>query len=508
MRPALQPFPAPGPGAYRVDRSFGGPGTSHPLGGTLRTFGRLLFVAAFVLSAAGCEWIVRASVDSGGVQANGNSYQPALSADGRFVAFMSDATNLVPGDTNGVVDVFVRDNRTGLIERIGNAAALGDISEDGRYVAYAANAPCGPGGSFLALFVRDRQLGVTECLAGSPDPYSAVLSATGQFVAFTASGAGLLVADRTTGQFDQIPVPAGHFIGGVRDLALSDDARFVAFTALRSSGEIGEGDVYVRDRQTDTTEQVPVPTGITDGFLINPSISADGRWVASELWQGSSPGPSYGRSVWAYDRLTGTSEALSVRPDGQVGQAYAPDISDDGRFVALIGNEQLTSGTPFGATYVRDRVEDRTTVVSRDANSSRQGGSYDHAIADDGRYVALTSGATNLVGNDTNAKLDVFVTAIPQVVVQSVSPNSVARGATATLTVTGDGFRPSPTVDAGTGVAVTSVTYVSEHELTILITAQNSAPTGARYVTVTNTGTGPGTAAGSSGLCGNCLTVT
>src|SRR4029453_14377823 len=78
----------------------------------------LVLVVALILATSGCRWIVRASVDSAGNQANGDSYDVALSADGRFVAFESDATNLVPNDTNGDRDVFVRDNRTGAVERV------------------------------------------------------------------------------------------------------------------------------------------------------------------------------------------------------------------------------------------------------------------------------------------------------------------------------------------------------------------------------------------------------
>ena len=90
------------------------------------------------------------SVGPGGVQGNDDSFDPAISADGRFVAFGSDATNLVPGDTNGSDDVFVRDRQTGTTRRVsvgpggvqGNGASFDPaISADGRFVAFARTPP-------------------------------------------------------------------------------------------------------------------------------------------------------------------------------------------------------------------------------------------------------------------------------------------------------------------------------------------------------------------------------
>jgi hypothetical protein len=79
----------------------------------------------------------------------------------------------------------------------------------------------------------------------------------------------------------------------------------------------------------------------------------------------------------------------------------------------------------------------------------------------------------------------------------------------AILTIVGDGFAPGPTAGvSGEGVAVTAVTRVSEHELSVAITVDGVAPTGARTLFVTNTGTGPGPAAGDTGACSGCLTIT
>src|SRR5262245_8151452 len=117
----------------------------------------------------------RVSLSSGGAATNGDcTYRPSVSADGRFVAFVSVGTNLVPGDTNGSLDVFVRDRQTGTTERVsvssGGAQANGisyqpSISADGRYVAFVSDAAglvTGDTNGTWDVFVRDRQLGTTE----------------------------------------------------------------------------------------------------------------------------------------------------------------------------------------------------------------------------------------------------------------------------------------------------------------------------------------------------------
>src|SRR5262249_44020956 len=147
----------------------------------------------------------RVSVDSDGTQGNGLSRAAALSADGRYVAFFSVATNLVPDDTNGWSDVFVHDRETGKTERVsvasdgtqGNGSSRDPaLSADGRYVAFGSNATNLPedvdsNGPQYDLFVYDRHTRHTELVnvasdgtQGGPFNASPVLSADGQFVAF------------------------------------------------------------------------------------------------------------------------------------------------------------------------------------------------------------------------------------------------------------------------------------------------------------------------------------
>src|SRR5947208_2896559 len=145
----------------------------------------------------------RVGVDSHGAQGNGDSEGPSISADGRFVAFYSFASNLVAGDTNGVIDVFVRDRKTGKTTRVSvnshGAQGKGDsfvpsISADGRFVAFnsfASNLVGGDTNTVSDVFVRDRKTGKTDPLSvyshgaqGNGDSFIPSISADGRFVAF------------------------------------------------------------------------------------------------------------------------------------------------------------------------------------------------------------------------------------------------------------------------------------------------------------------------------------
>ncbi len=217
---------------------------------------------------AGAGTTTRVSVDSAGGQANdfsgaapSISVDTSISADGRFVVFQSDATNLVAGDTNGASDVFVHDRQTGTTTRVsvdsagheatGLYPASGDpaISADGRFVAFDSNATnlvAGDTNSAYDIFVHDRQTGTTtrvsvDSAGNQANGYDPSLSADGRFVAFT-SGASNLVAGDTN----------------------------------------GASDVFVHDRQTGTTTRVSVDSAGWQAYSFShlPSISADGRFVA------------------------------------------------------------------------------------------------------------------------------------------------------------------------------------------------------------------------------------
>jgi Tol biopolymer transport system component len=337
------------------------------------------------------------SVDSNGLQGNGNSwlFGSALSGDGRYVAFDSEASNLVPGDTNGVVDVFVRDRLTGTTERVSvDAAGLeadGEsrwpaISEDGRYVAFesaATNLVIGDSNGTDDVFVHDRQSGMTELVSvnssgvqGNGPSVRPTVSADGRYVAFrsyasnlistdTNSIADVFVRDRQQGTTVRV---SQEYSAGVQyvsaDFSISADGRFVVFSRQDNTGQ--RWDIFLHDAQSGTIEQVSF--GADHNFSGGPAISADGRFVAfhstaPDLVLGDTNGAV---DVFLVDRLLGAVQRLSVHTDGTQGDmdSFLPAISADGRYVAFTSRATslVTADTnDAGDTFVRDR---QPTAVS------------------------------------------------------------------------------------------------------------------------------------------------
>ncbi len=338
----------------------------------------------------------RESLDSAGRQANGASFKAAISADGRFVAFESDATNLVLGDTNGVADIFVRDVLTGRTTRASvdsagkqaNGASFNAaISADGRFVAFESDA--------------------TNLVPGD-----------------TIGKRDIFVRDLTTARTTRVSVDsAGRQTNGASfKAAISADGRFVAFesdaTNLVLGDTNGAADIFVRDLLTGRTTRVSVDSlgRQANGASFNAAISADGRFVAFEsdatnLVLGDTIGK---RDIFVRDLTTSSTTRVSVdSAGGQAnGASFNAAISADGRFVAFESNAtNLVQGDTNGVAdiFVRDLVTGRTTRVSVDSlGRQANGASFNAAISADGRFVAFESDATNLVLGDTTGKRDVF----------------------------------------------------------------------------------------------------
>ena len=399
----------------------------------------------------------RVSVASDGTEADGPSAWPLVSADGRYVVFMSAAANLVPGDTNGIDDVFVHDRQTGATERAdvasdgseANGAPDGfpQISGDGRYVVFmsaADNLVAGDTNGEPDVFARDRQAGTTERVSVADDGsqalgfsgypatsgdgrYMSFMSAADNLVAGDTNGApDVFVRDRQAGTTERVSVTGG---GGEADgpswyQSVSDDGdvAFVSGAGNLVAGDAnGADDVFVRDRQAGTTERVSVATDGTesDGLsaVYPPRISADGDAVAfdsvaSNLVAGDTNAVA---DVFVRDRQAGTTERASVAGDGSEadGASWNPSITGDGEVAGFwSGASNLVAGDTNGAddVFVRDRqagTTERVSVVSGPVESD--GASSEHAVNADGRYVAFMSTADNLVAGDTNGAPDVFV---------------------------------------------------------------------------------------------------
>jgi Tol biopolymer transport system component len=341
---------------------------------------------------------VRVSVASDGTLANGDSYEPVISADGRFVAFTSDATNLVGNDTNKSSDIFLRDLVTGTTTMAsigsdgeqGNSGSSGPaISADGRYVvfeSYASNLVAGDTNQQTDVFLRDLQAGTTERISVS------------------AAGVEAL----------------GESIGG----AVSDDGRFVAYSS--TAGNLvspvltnSAWHIFVRDRMTGTVTCASVSTAGTPGDRdsLAASMSADGRYVAFEsLATNLVNSDTNGRAdIFVRDLVGGTSRRVSVDASGNEanGASTHPSLSADGRFIAFVSSASNlaandTNGVPD--VFVCDQqlnVLVRVSIGSSGAQADAE--SFWAMISRDGRFVAFPSNATMLVPGDTNAASDVFM---------------------------------------------------------------------------------------------------
>src|SRR4028119_321665 len=353
--------------------------------------------------------ITPVSVDSAGNQGNSFSYSPSISADGRFVAFSSLASNLVPGDTNNYHDIFVRDTLTNTTTRVSvdsagnqgnsnnfsNFSSTPSISADGRFVAFsseASNIVPGDTNNNNDIFVRDRLTNTTTRVS--------VDSAGNQ-------GNG------------------NNFTNFVSTPSISADGRLVAFSSNSSNLVPGDttnnNDIFVRDTLTNTTTLVSVDSagnlGNTDSN--NPSISADGRFVAfSSDASNLVPGDTNNNNdIFVRDRLTNTTTRVSVDSAGNQANTYSnsPSISADGRFVAFASNSSNLVPGDTNNTYdmfVRDRLTNTTTLVSLDSAGTQGNGTNvlgTPSISADGRFVAFSSRAFNLVPGDSDFRFDMFV---------------------------------------------------------------------------------------------------
>src|SRR5258706_1926376 len=288
---------------------------------------------------------VRVSVDSNGVQANNSSFPESISNDGRYVAFASNASNLVSGDADGLGDIFVHDMQTGITilasvdssDAKGNNISIGpSISGNGRYVAFASiatNLVLGDTNGALDLFVHDMQTGTTTRVSVD----SSGIQANGP-------------SNSTDGTYDSF---------------ISTDGRYVAFesfaTNLVPNDTNGMDDIFVRDLQTGITTRVSVDSSGAqgNGSSIFPALSGDGRYIAFRSYATNlvSDDTNGKDDIFVHDMQTGVTTRVSVDLNGV------------------------------------------------QANNR----SYNAAISADGQYTAFDSDATILVPSDTNSATDVFM---------------------------------------------------------------------------------------------------
>jgi uncharacterized membrane protein len=405
----------------------------------------------------------RVSVATDGTQGDRESYNLALSANGQVVAFRSDASTLVADDTNGVTDVFVHDRRTGETERVSVASdgtqadgrsSTVAVSADGRVVAFLSDAttlvPDDTNGR-ADVFVHNLRSRKTTRVSVATDGTQAndyslrvALSADGRVVAFTSEASNLVpddtngrtdafVHDRRTGETTRVSVATdgtqGNHGSGIADL--SADGRVVVMGSS-ASNLVGDDtndtdDVFVHDRQTGETTRVSVATDGTEGNGPSnwgfPAVSANGRVIvfgseASTLVPDDTNGVV---DVFVHDRQTGETTRVSVATEGTEGNASSGISSLDSRRI-LSADGQIVGFTSAASTlvandtngvadgFIRDRRRGTTTRVSV-ASDGTQGnaGSGFAGVDAKGRVVVFESRASTLVADDTNGVADIFV---------------------------------------------------------------------------------------------------
>ena len=413
-----------------------------------------LFYALLFAGAAIAQTTERVSVDSSGAQANSYSYNPSISSNGNFVAFDSMASNLVGADGNSVTDVFVHDSNSGITERVSlnssGAQANGhsydpSISANGRYVAFHSGATdlvSADSNPWKDVFVHDRLTGITTRISvdsaggqGNGDSVNAAISADGRFVAFESVANNLVAADAngawdifvhdlTTGTTERVSIgTSGEANGNCLSLTISADGRHVAFSTDANNlvaGDLnGRGDIFLRDRTTATTELISVDSFAAQGdnHSAYPSISADGNAVAFDSWASNlvSGDTNGGSDIFVRDRLTGSTERVSMSSMGVEADSgsEAPSISADGMHVSFLSYaSNLIPGdtNSYADVFVHDRATSITQRVSVSSLGAQSNGfAYFSAISADGSQVAFYSNAQSLVPGDTNLTYDIFV---------------------------------------------------------------------------------------------------
>jgi Tol biopolymer transport system component len=412
-----------------------------------------------------------------GAPADGASAAPSLSADGRYVAFSSDADNLASPQLSGTTDVFVRDLQAGTTALVSRAGPPADgisfepsISADGARVAFTSEATnlSDDDGDLSDVFVRDLAAGTTE-LASRPDGTAGdgaddvsnapAISADGRRVAFVsdaddlAPGAVAGVTSVYVRDLDQDTTvlvsraPGGAGADGNSSApAISADGSRVAFLSsaenLSTEDAPGTQDVYVRDLGAGTTTLASRASGASGaaatGLSQAASISADGSRVAfatasPNLSDEDADGTT---DVFVRDLAAGTT-ILASRASGATGAggdagAFDPALSGDGLSVAFrsaAANLSAEDADPVIDVFVRDLDAGTTTLVSRaagPAGAAAVSASGEPALSASGRYVAFSSGADNLSTADLDAVVNVFRRDVRGVPVSQAAPPAAA----------------------------------------------------------------------------------
>jgi Tol biopolymer transport system component len=438
------------------------------------------------------------SVSTNGASGSGTSRNPAMTPDGRYVAFVSTATNLVANDTNGIPDVFIRDLQAGTtaLVSVGAKSAASttiqsssespEITPDGRYVAFFSAATNLVSGVTLVgeVYVRDLAAGTTiwastnarslfQSVAGTADGISCnqVISTDGQFVAFETcpnsvtsfNARGIVLRYNLQTHLTDIvhtnanvPFPASY--ADINNLDMTPDGRFIALVA-NGVGSTGKTVIYLWDAQTATNTLVSadLTTGLpVSGICAAPVVNPTGQYVAflcnaTNLTANTLTG---GYDLYLRDTQAGTTQLVDADTNGVgigVDPAIIPALSGDGNTVAfegMDGNLVPDDRNHDWDVFARNLATGTTGLISAHdpalPSQSPNGLStlFSSSVSTNGRYVAFASGADNLVVNDTNGCCDVFVRDFllgTNTLVSVATNGSSASGISTEPAISGDG---------------------------------------------------------------------
>lgn len=420
------------------------------------------------------------SATPAGLPGNQSSIRPQLSADGRFVLFASSASDLVAGDTNFRIDLFLRDLQLGTTQRVsvstggtqladpgapwdfGMSCAMNQLSDDGRYAVFYTNEPADPADTngWPDVYRFDRISGATQRIStsvGSVTPYlynvCPVISADGQRIVWWSQDgevpydSALYLHDLGAGTLRRLLTPQrpdATFSNFAYALPGSGDGVFFASDALLPGSRFSQ--VYRIDTGSGASDRLSrAPDGNTgpyaDGHsgdlsaFASSAVSADGRFVAftseaGNLVVGDSNGVA---DVFLRDRLTGTTQRISARADGSQSSCASqePAMNPAADFIVFASCGALAAPATGDQPeiYRYERATGAVELISRNAAGARANGASSSAqLSDDGRHVAFVSCATDLTATATT-NCQAFVRDVNTAATQLVSRDAAGQPA-------------------------------------------------------------------------------
>lgn len=386
-----------------------------------------------------------------GEASNGKSFWPDMSGDGRYVVFVSEASNLVPNDSNGVSDIFLYDQETEQLTRISvasdgsegdRASATPAISNNGRFITFSSDATNlipNDTNNDEDIFVYDREHAAltrasvnSDGEEGDSNSQMPAISSDGRFVVFQSWACNFTTAgcegwqvyrhDRQSGETILVSVALDGAPGDDKSVTpvVSDNGRFVAFRSEADNLVTGDPpnwrQIYVRDLDQNVTKRVSVSNSGDAGNYRSamPTLDSSGRYIAftSEA-NNLVVAETRGFHIFVHDQETGETTLASVSKKGETanGWSFNPNFRSDGRSLTFLSQaSNLALGDSSGTdVFVRDQATGEVDRASIDHDwLEGKGGGYSPAISGDGSIVAFVSEANNLVPYDDNG-LDIFL---------------------------------------------------------------------------------------------------